>query len=86
MENCDLESIKKQVNRTQGQVNGIGQMIDSGRNCQEVIQQIAAARASLGKLATMLLEQEAKGCFGGDDDKDKLKNLNEVVTNLFKFN
>ncbi|MBU1039101.1 metal-sensitive transcriptional regulator [Patescibacteria group bacterium] len=85
MQSCDIESIKKQINRSQGQVNGINKMIESGRDCLEIVQQIAAVRASLGRLATMLLEQEAQGCFD-ENSQDKLKNLNSVVTNLFKFN
>ena len=85
-DSCDPQAIKDQVKRTEGQVLGIGRMIESNRDCTEILQQIVAARASLQKLGTVLLESEAEGCFGGTGDQaSKVKNLEKIVSNLFKF-
>jgi len=88
METCNPQLIKEQFKRTEGQVLGIGKMIESGRTCQEVVQQIVAARASLTKLGTMLLEEQAKGCLKGmtTSSPEKLKELNRVLVDLFKIN
>jgi CsoR family transcriptional regulator, copper-sensing transcriptional repressor len=84
-ETCDPNAIKDQVKRTEGQVLGIGRMIEANRDCTDVLQQIVAARASLQKLATVLLEAEAEGCFGGTGDQAaKVKDLEKIVSNLFK--
>lgn len=83
---CNPQTIKDQVKRTEGQVLGIGRMIEASRDCTEVLQQIVAARASLQKLGTVLLEAEAQGCFGGSaDEAVKVKNLEKIVSNLFKL-
>ena len=83
---CDPQATKDQVKRTEGQVLGIGRMIEAGRDCTEVLQQIVAARASLQKLGTVLLEAEAQGCFGGTrNETAKVQNLEKIISNLFKL-
>jgi DNA-binding FrmR family transcriptional regulator len=82
---CDPQAIRDQLKRTEGQVLGIGRMIEANRDSAEVLQQIVAARASLQKLATVLLEAEAEGCFGGSaSGQAKVKDLEKIVSSLFK--
>ena len=83
---CDPHAIKDQVNRTEGQVVGIGKMIDASRSCADVLQQVVAARASLQKLGIMLLEAEAAGCLGDTSEASpKMRELEQVVARLFKI-
>ena len=84
MNTCDPKAIKDQVRRTEGQVLSLGRMIDDTRPCAEVLQQIVAARASLSKLGTMLLEAEAQGCLG-EANTTQAKDLERVVPGLFKI-
>ena len=84
MKTCDPKAIKDQVHRTEGQVSSLEHMIDEGRPCGDVLQQIVAARASLSKLGTMLLEAEAEGCLG-DSSAPKVRDLEKVVSGLFKI-
>ena len=83
---CDPQSIKNQIRRTEGQVLSFGKMFDAGRSCSDLLQQIVAARASLQKLGTMLLEAEAQGCFTDQATEfTKVKNLELIMSNLFKI-
>jgi DNA-binding FrmR family transcriptional regulator len=82
---CNPQAIKDQVKRTEGQVLGIGRMVDDSRSCAEVLQQIVAARASLQKLGIIILEAEAQGCLGKDSSPAKLKDLEQVISQLFKI-
>ena len=82
---CNPQLIKDQLSRTEGQVIGIGKMVDETRDCAEILQQIVAARASLAKLGSMLLQTEAQGCFGKSNSSAKLKDLEKVVSQLFKI-
>ena len=82
---CDIKEINDQYNRVEGQISGIGRMIESKRDCGEVIQQIVAGRASLERLGKLLLEAEADGCFGGNlSDPERVKKLEQLVSQLFK--
>ncbi len=73
-----------QLKRTEGQVLSIGRMVEEERSCSEILQQLVAARASLGKLGTILLEREAMGCVG-PGCRDKLHELERAVQGLFKL-
>ncbi|MFA4937054.1 MAG: metal-sensing transcriptional repressor [Patescibacteria group bacterium] len=83
---CDIKEVSQHFNRLQGQIQGIGGMIQDKRACSEVLQQIVAARASLERLGRLLLEVEATGCFGsGTGSQDKIKKLERTVAQLFKI-
>lgn len=82
---CNPQAIKDQVKRTEGQVLGIGRMVEDGRSCAEVLQQIVAARASLQKLGIIILEAQAQGCLGKDGSPAKIKDLEQAVSQLFKI-
>ncbi len=50
------------LSRVEGQVRGIQRMVDEERYCVDVLNQIAAARMALARLAMLLLEDHTKGC------------------------
>lgn len=81
---CDPKAIKDQLNRTEGQVMALKKMYETKRSCAELLQQIVAARASLSRLGTMLLEAEAQGCMGVDNEL-KIKELKHTISQLFKI-
>lgn len=83
---CNPKAIQDQFGRTEGQVAGIGKMIDEHRSCADVLQQVVAARASLQKLGIMLLQAEAAGCLPDNGEVNpKMKELEQVVAQLFKI-
>ena len=56
------QALLKRLNRVEGQVRGIAQMIQDDRYCVDVLTQIAAIRSALDAAALQLLEDHAKGC------------------------
>lgn len=58
----EKNDIKKRLRKTGGQINGIEKMVDEGRYCVDILQQISAARAALNKVALMILESHTKSC------------------------
>lgn len=68
------------INRIEGQISGLKKMYEKGKSCSDIIQQIQAARQALGKLAGLLLTNEAKRCA----DAGKTKELEKIVNRAFK--
>ncbi|WP_094606029.1 Copper-sensing transcriptional repressor CsoR [Sporomusa silvacetica DSM 10669] len=58
----EIANVKKRLRRTGGQINGIEKMIDEGRYCVDVLQQIMAARAALNQVALIMIESHTKSC------------------------
>jgi DNA-binding FrmR family transcriptional regulator len=55
-------ALAKRVNRIEGQIRGIGRMIESDRYCIDVLTQLAAVRSALDALGIELLEHHLHGC------------------------
>jgi DNA-binding FrmR family transcriptional regulator len=61
----------KRLARINGQVAGIARMIDDGRHCTEVLQQIAAAQKAMDAVGNVVLRNYLERCVttaieGGD--------------------
>jgi DNA-binding FrmR family transcriptional regulator len=58
----DKAGLVKRLNRIEGQVRGIGRMIDEDRYCIDVLTQVSAVQSALDALALQLLEHHLHGC------------------------
>jgi len=79
------DNLLKHTNRIKGQVAGIERMLTDCRDCNDVVVQIQAARASLASLGEELLKQEATSCMQMESPLDKEKKFAEIIKNLFKL-
>jgi DNA-binding FrmR family transcriptional regulator len=59
------DQLHKRLRRIEGQVRGIGKMVDDDRYCIDVITQISAIQAALDKVALGLLDQHTHHCVVG---------------------
>ena len=74
------DSIKR-LNRIEGQVRGIQRMVEDNRDCREVVLQLAAVKASIASLNTLVAETYARDCLCGVDqvDTDELGRLLDML-------
>lgn len=81
--NEDKKTIKSRLNRIEGQIRGISNMIDEDRYCDDILIQLSAVDKSIKSLANLLLEKHMKSCV-----KENLLNGNDNVldeiVDLFK--
>jgi len=61
----ERNKLQVMLKRIQGQVGGIGKMIDEEKECEAVLTQISAAVSSLKSVGRGLLVEEAVKCSGG---------------------
>lgn len=57
-----VATARRRLRRIQGQLNGILAMIEEGRSCEEVIQQIAGAGKALDRVGVSLLVSQLQHC------------------------
>jgi DNA-binding FrmR family transcriptional regulator len=60
------EQLLNRLARVEGQVRGIGAMVEQDRYCIDVITQIAAVQAALEKIALGLVDGHVRVCMSGD--------------------
>lgn len=82
---CDKNTRAKvnRLNRIAGQVRGIGQMIEDGRYCIDILTQLQAARSALSRVETEVLKDHAATCVAdaiasGDEAEQRAK-FNELI-------
>jgi len=59
------EELLKRLARVQGQVGGVARMVEEERYCIDVLTQIEAAQAALGKIALGLVDDHVRNCMRG---------------------
>lgn len=78
--------IQTRLRRIEGQVKGIERMIEKDTCCKEVLIQVAAVRAAINKVGSMILENYAKDCLTcGNSDKNDSEIIEELVSTLNMF-
>ncbi|MFT3809138.1 MAG: metal-sensitive transcriptional regulator [Micropepsaceae bacterium] len=78
-----LKSISA-LKRIEGQVRGIGKMVEEDRYCIDIVTQIAAARAALTRVEADLLRGHIGHCvhkaMKSGDNAERAKVVDELVT------
>jgi DNA-binding FrmR family transcriptional regulator len=71
------------IRRIEGQVRGIGKMIEENRYCIDIVTQIEAARAALARVEADLLKRHLQHCvhqaMTSDDEAAREKVIDELV-------
>lgn len=55
-------ALTARLKRIEGQVKGIIRMVDDGRYCPDILQQIAALNGALDEVSLVLLKAHIAGC------------------------
>ena len=78
------DDLSKRLNRLKGQLEGIQRMVEEEVYCVDVLQQIAAVRGALGKVASKLLESHVNHCvyqaFTTGSDNERIEKIDELVS------
>ena len=59
------DQLLARLSRIEGQVRGVGRMVEEDRYCIDVLTQISAIQAALDKVALGLLDEHVKHCVVG---------------------
>lgn len=62
-----LDDVLARLKRVQGQVGGIIRMIEEGRDCSEVVTQLAAASRALDRAGFKIIATGMRQCLVADD-------------------
>jgi DNA-binding FrmR family transcriptional regulator len=67
----ELKAVLNRLRRAQGQIAGVIRMIEDGRDCEEVVTQLAAASRALDRAGFAIIATGLEQCLtdGGDGTK-----------------
>ena len=80
----EMTAIINRLRRAQGQIGGVLRMIEEGRDCQDVITQLAAVNRALDRAGFAIVATGLKQCLsesGGQESVD-LKTMEKLFLTL----
>lgn len=83
----DHDEKKKIINRLRtikGHIQGIENMVESEKGCDEIMVQIAAVKQSIHKVGLAIMEAHASECMIDDEKMDKSK-VEEMIKMIFNY-
>ena len=87
---ADKENFARRMSRIEGQVRGIGRMIDEDKYCIDVLTQISAVTSALQSVALSLLDDHLRHCVshavaeGGEEADRKLAEAAAAIARLVR--
>jgi DNA-binding FrmR family transcriptional regulator len=72
----ELKQARDRLSRVQGQIQGIVKMIDEGRDCAELLNQLAAANTALQRAGFLVIQTAMDKCAtepAGSENKKALE-------------
>lgn len=75
------KAVINRLSRAIGHLESVKRMVENGRDCTEVLIQLAAVRSALNSTAKVILKDHLDHCISGagEGDADQLKALNEAI-------
>ncbi len=61
-----MTSVVKRLRRAQGQIGGVIRMIEEGRDCTDVVTQLAAAARALDRAGFKIIATNMRPCLSGE--------------------
>ena len=67
-EQPSADQIQARLHRIEGQIRGIGKMLDDDRACEDVVTQLMAVRSSIDTVGALILDDHLCQCVDGSED------------------
>lgn len=81
----EYKSLIHRLNRIEGQIRGIRNMLEKSAYCPDILLQVAAANAALNAFSKELLAQHIRTCVARDIREGRDETIDELVATLQKL-
>jgi len=80
-----LEELLNRMKKIEGQARGIQRMLEEGRDCEEIVLQLAAMRAAIGKVAMAVIGGYLEQCLLNRKDMPLSEAVEKAKQIILKF-
>lgn len=80
----DMTAVVNRLKRAQGQLGGVIRLIEEGRDCKEIVTQLAAANRALDRAGFAIVSHGLRECLTNPDgiDADEQETLEKLFLTL----
>ena len=77
MYNLCQKQLIPNINRIAGQINGVGKMVDEGKYCIDILNQLKAAKSAIATVEAKILEKHIEECV-----RDSMQSQDQIDTKI----
>ena len=86
VERTKSDALVARLRRIEGQIRGIQRMLEQGRECDDVLTQLMAARSGLDQAGLLIMDRHIERCLLADlPDSPALRNLQWALRMWLRF-
>ena len=82
---ADKTKLLARLRRIEGQVRGVGRMVEDDKYCIDILTQISAIISSAQSVGLLLLEDHIRGCVVDAQPEDREERLQELNRAIERF-
>lgn len=75
----DRDRLLVRLRRLEGQVRGVQRMIEQGRDCADIVRQLAAVKAAAQRVAMHLIAANMEACIQRVDGIERQRRLGQLA-------
>ena len=78
LQGADINDVVKRLRRAEGQIRGVISMLEDGRDCADIVTQLAAVSRALDRAGFRVIAAGLRQCVEGDGtalDQERLEKL-----------
>lgn len=79
------EAVLNRLNRVEGQVRGIIRMVEDGKDCEDVLMQVAAARSAMDRIGIHIITHRMRECLTKDKPASPEDAIAEAIEIFLRF-
>ncbi|MGQ9476022.1 MAG: metal-sensitive transcriptional regulator [Actinomycetota bacterium] len=79
------KAILRRLRRIEGQVRGLIRMVEEGKDCREVLDQVAAVRSAIERVGAHIVVHRMSECLRDNPGDDYEKTVSEAVETFLRF-
>ena len=73
------------LKRAKGQISGLEKMIEKNASCSDILMQISAVRAAIGKIGVLIMQNYMRDCFTCQNREIFEERIEELIKSFSKF-
>ncbi len=81
----ERKRILNRLRRLEGQIRGLQSMIESGKDCEDVLTQIMAAKSALNQVGLHIIGHSMKRCLLDEEEKSRDELIDEAIAVFLKY-
>ncbi len=73
------------LKRLEGQVRGLQSMVESGKECEDILTQVMAAKSALDQIGLRVIRHAMHACLLNEGEKTRDEMIDEVLNVFLKY-